>query len=40
MMVWRETVALASVAASLCSYYRVTVGAAYLALAYFGFDDL
>ena len=38
-MVWRETVALATVAASLCGYYRVTVGAAHLALAYFGFDD-
>lgn len=38
VMVWRETVALATVAASLCSYYCVTVGAAHLALAYFVFD--
>ena len=39
-MVWRETLASAGVAASFGSYYRMTVGAADLAFAYFGFDDL
>jgi hypothetical protein len=38
MMVWRETLASAGVAASFSGYYRMTVGAADLAFAYFGLD--